>query len=159
LQEAFHWKLADLSETGIPADTALVYETLCFSNDNNALEVRSLARAGKTRFPQVQAARDAFFKDSLFMATGSWDHFAFDQNLQTAFRAYAFEYTKGLIPLGAFRLDLSKVQEADKIIFRSVPGNYMPETISVSSDLQNWNEVKGTKNGNDVVINTSGETP
>lgn len=159
LQEPFHRKLADLSEINIPADTALVYETLCFSNDNNALEVRSLARAGKTRFPQVQVARDAFFQDSLFVATGSWDRFAFDQNLKTAFRAYAFEYTKGLIPLGALRSDLGKVQEADKIILRSVPGDYAPGIITVSSDLQNWNEVKGTKNGNDVVINTSGKPP
>jgi hypothetical protein len=159
LQEPFHRKLADLPVMDIPADTALFYETLCFSNDNNALEIRSLERAGKTRFPAVQSARDAFFKDSLFMAAGSWDRFAFDKNIKTAFRAYAFEYTKGLIPLGALRLDMGKVREADKIILRSITGDYMPGIISISSDLKNWTEVKGTKDGNNLTINIPVKSP
>ncbi|NOX48110.1 MAG: hypothetical protein GXO89_14145 [Chlorobi bacterium] len=56
-----HRKIANLTETEIPDDAEALYEATVFSADNNALEVRSLFRSGKTNVPEVQNARNAFF--------------------------------------------------------------------------------------------------
>lgn len=158
LQEPFHRKLGDLAAIPVPEDAALIYETQCYRNDNNALELRSLERAGTTQFPEVQAARDAFFRDSIFISQGVWDRFAFDGEPNTAFKAYATEYTKGRISPGALRLDMGKPRLADRIVFRSVSTGYPADTAEASNDLSHWKSVKTDKIGKDLVISLPATT-
>ena len=151
--EPFHRKLGILNKTGLPpVSHAVFYENMCFGNDNNALEVRSLERAGKTRFPEVQAARDAFFKDSLFIATGSWDKFAFDGDTNTSFNAYASIYAKGAIQPGALRLDLGKPTVCDQIILRNIPQPYETGEVLFSDDLVTWHTAKAKRTADHLTI-------
>lgn len=137
--------LATLSKTELPKDAAALYETAVFAADNNAMECRSLDRAGKTAVPQVQAARDAFFYQETFLGRGLWDHFLFDNDQSTYF---AVSRDRGDLRVkgGCFRLDLGEVIPVDSIVIdvdnlwhlqplRYIEGNY----ASVSADLDKWN--------------------
>ncbi|CAG5003273.1 hypothetical protein DYBT9275_03117 [Dyadobacter sp. CECT 9275] len=149
----FHRKLGNLHKTTSPTTSQVMfYESMCFANDNNALEVRSLQRAGKTSFPEVQAARDAFFEDSLFVATGSWDKFAFDGDTTTYFNAYASIYTKGAIQPGALRLDLGKPTNCDQILLRNIPQSYETGEILFSNDLAKWQAAAARRIAHHLVI-------
>jgi hypothetical protein len=44
-----------------PENAEQLYEATIFKVNNNSLENQSVNRSGKTKIPQVQAARDAFF--------------------------------------------------------------------------------------------------
>lgn len=129
-------------------DTRALYEATAFAADNNALEVRSLQRAGKTGIPEVKAARDAFFGQEAFVQRGIWDKYLFDGNMDTGFwpsRKYGWDQrVKG----GCFRLDLGKECHVDSLIvkvrdmyamepFLTEEGNY----VQVSSDLKEWRNV------------------
>ncbi|GAB3917389.1 hypothetical protein [Larkinella terrae] len=151
-QEATHRKIGTLLPISRPSNYRLVYETMCFANDNNALEVRSLVRAGKTRYPEVQAARDAFFNDPTFVQTGSWDRYAFDGDTGTAFNAYASTYTKGVIPPGALRIDLQLPTRIDQLVLRQVPADYQPGSVAFSNDLVRWQSATTKRTRTDLHV-------
>jgi len=148
LKHAPHRKLANLEEVKTPEDTQALYEATCFAADNNALEVRSLKRSGRTNIPQVQKARDAFFKQPVFLKRGIWDKNLFDGDMQTGYwpsRKYSIDQK---IKGGCFRLDLGKVTDVDQIIIR-VPDDFSLQPLladegnyaEVSSDLKNWKTI------------------
>lgn len=85
LKHPWHRKLAVAKKTDFPQDAEALYEATCFAADNNALEARSLVRSGPTKFPAVQAARDAFLHQRTFVGRGLWDKYLFDGDLQTSF--------------------------------------------------------------------------
>ena len=85
LARPWHRKLGVLAPVALPPDAESLYEATCFAADNNALEVRSLARAGATKIPAVKAARDAFFSQSVFIGRGLWDRYLFDGQATTSF--------------------------------------------------------------------------
>ena len=140
-----HRKIVDMQETPIPEDAEALYEATVFAADNNALEVRSLLRSGKTLIPEVQKARDAFFNQPTFVNRGVWDKNLFDSNMKTGF-AVSKKYDYDLrLKGGAFRLDLGKSTYVDSLVihvpdyFELQPllyqeGNY----VDVSSDLNSW---------------------
>ncbi len=141
----FHNKLADLSETEIPEDVVALYEATVFAADNNALEVRSMQRSGKTSIPEVKAARDAFFEQASFTERGIWDKNLFDGDLNTGFWPTEKYKRDQRVDGGCFRLDLGEILNIDELLI-TVPnefalqpllvgeGNY----VEISIDLKNW---------------------
>lgn len=146
LKEKYHRKLGDLVSVNVPEDAENLYEATCFAADNNALEVRSLARSGPTRISQVQKARDAFFGHDLFVDRGLWDHFLFDGNLNTAFYpSRRWERNDCSLQGGSLRLDLGKVTKLDslKIIVGDEQAlqpfwSWQVIRLEISDDLKNW---------------------
>ncbi|WP_242083151.1 hypothetical protein [Aestuariivivens sediminis] len=145
LIKPYHRKVAELSETKVPDDAYSLYETTCFSADNNALEVRSLDRSGKTKIPQVQEAREAFVNQKVFQEKGLWDQFLFDDNSATGF--FASKRNNNIVSIkgGCFRLDFGEIVDIDRLVLE-VPDNYslLPLEqeegfyIETSSDLIHW---------------------
>lgn len=144
LKNKTHRKLAEFTEITIPKDANALYEATIFASDNNAMEVRSLQRSGKTNIPEVKAARDAFFKQKTFIERSVWDKNLFDGDLETRF----FPSTKIKTNRPAFRIDLGKVQHVDEIIvtlpdvfslspMKEAEGNF----VEISSDLKNWETI------------------
>lgn len=143
----YHRKLGDLQSCEVPADTEAIYEATCFAADNNALEVRELKRSGPTAIPQVQAARDAFFNQDIFVKREIWDKYLFDDDLKTAFsvniRWGAFDSDRA-----AFRLDLGQELELDSLVF-NIPDEFSLQPLkseegeyaSVSANLKDWTTV------------------
>ena len=138
-------RLADFSEIEIPKDAEALYEATVYSADNNALEVRSLKRSGKTAIPQVQNARDAFFDQPTFVKRGVWDKNLFDGDLKTGFwpsKKYDIDVR---VKRGALRLDLGKVSKVDSLVI-IVPDHFSLHPllqeegnfVEISTDLQNW---------------------
>lgn len=144
LKNKVHRKLGVFTEIPIPEDAEALYEATVFAADNNALEVRSLERSGKTSIPEVQAARDAFFNQEAFVDMGIWDKNLFDGDLTTGF----WPTKRYRTDRGGFRLDLGKIQQVDKLLI-TVPDVFslLPVKIAegiiaeISTDLKNWEEV------------------
>ena len=136
LKQAFHRKLADLATVAVPQDAAALYEATCFAADNNAMEIRSLARSGPTAIPQVQASRAAFLGQKLLTERGVWDHFLFDNDPNTFFRL-----SQNPIWDGALRIDTGKPIKIDQWVLRNVDATFKPEKAYVSADLKSWTEV------------------
>ncbi|MBW6533816.1 MAG: discoidin domain-containing protein [Mariniphaga sp.] len=144
LKDEFHRHLGSFKETEIPEDAETLYEATVFSTDNNALEVRSLERSGKTSVQEVKAARDAFFNQKAFVERGVWDRNLFDGDTTTGF----WQTRRYQTDRGCLRIDLGKIQEVDEIIltvpdmFSLLPilpdeGNY----VEISTDLKNWEQI------------------
>jgi len=141
-------RLADLVATEVPDDVEALYEATVFAADNNALEVRALQRSGTTEIPEVQAARDAFFNQSVFRARGIWDRFLFDDDPDTGFwpsRKYGVDQR---VRGGCFRLDLGEIVDKARITLHT-PDEYSLQPIlldeanwvEISADLVNWHRL------------------
>ena len=143
-----HRKLSDFKEVDIPKDADALYEVTVFSADNNALEVRSLLRSGKSNIPEVKAAREAFFNQKAFVNRGIWDKDLFDGNMNTGFwpsKKYDIDLR---VKRGTFRLDLGEQTDIDELVIRlpdyfslhpllPQEGNY----AEISSDLKTWETI------------------
>lgn len=150
VKEHWHRKLSDLAATVVPEDAGGLYESTVFSADNNALEVRCLDRSGPTAIPQVQAARDAFFNQEIFLERGIWDKHLFDDDPDTFF---AVCRRRGPVRMGggAFRVDFGERIEIDELVLEAgCEYNMQPlknhEAVRrcwVSADLKTWTPVKG----------------
>jgi hypothetical protein len=143
-------KLGDLQLADIPDNSGMYFEYNIFAADNNALEVRELQKSGATDFPSVQAARDAFFNDTIFIGMGLWDKYAFDGDLSTSFKVRRYFYRFMEQNNGAFRLDLGEVKSADSLVFKGVPADFDPKRVEVSPDLASWHTV-GYTTGNSAL--------
>jgi hypothetical protein len=133
LKQAFHRKFADLKPVDVPKDAEALYEATCFAADNNAMEIRSIARSGPTLIPQVQAARNAFLGQKLLVERGVWDRYLFDNDPNTFYRLI-----QGPIWDGAFRVDMGKITQIDQWVMRNVDDQFRPEKAYVSADLKTW---------------------
>ncbi|MBO4572792.1 MAG: hypothetical protein J5762_03385 [Clostridia bacterium] len=147
-------KLGSLSPCPVPENAEQLYETACFFTDNDALEKRSLLRAGKTNIPQVQAARDAFFKQDSYILRGCDCDSPFSGNEDAVFdvksRAYYnFDDRKGFrIDGGCLRVDLGDTVNADRIEIEYFDAHHSPEYMfdkqeptssgETSPDLSAW---------------------
>jgi hypothetical protein len=150
LKEQYHRKLGDLLPASVPADAESLYEATCFAADNNALEARSLVRSGPTKIPQVQKARDTFFKQELFMDRGLWDRYLFDGDLKTSFYPSRRQSRNDFrINGGSLRLDIGKSTRLDSIRI-TVDGEHGLQPykswealrLQVSDDLKNWSQIQ-----------------
>lgn len=146
----WHRKLAALAPASLPADAQALYEATCFAADNNALEVRALLRSGATAIPAVQAARDAFFLQRVFVGRGLWDRYAFDGDPATSF----YPSRRGgrdprLTPDAPLRVDFGEAITAEGIEL-TVPDQYSLQPMledeggtvaELSADLQRWTKI------------------
>jgi hypothetical protein len=141
LEAPWHRRIGGLEPCPVPPDAEALYEATCFAADSNALEVRSLLRSGPTAVPQVEAAREAFFRKPMFVNRGIWDRNLFDGRTDTAFIARLEGKT--------FRLDLGKALLLDAIVLKvrdrqaaDVSPGYdafaEDAAAEVSSDLAAW---------------------
>ena len=145
LQYASHRNLGELKPAALPSDAEALYEATCFSADNNALEVRSLARAGETNIKEVKAARNAFFNQQLFTERGIWDKNLFDGSEVTDF--YVSRLWGGDVRVngGGVRVDFGQIIELDSIKLIVGSENFLQPLKStenvdafVSADLLRW---------------------
>jgi len=146
----WHCKLGTLTPAALPADAEALYEATCYAADNNALEVRALARSGATQIPAVQAARDAFFNQHVFVGRGLSDRYLFDGDPATCF----YPSGRGRIdprndPEALLRLDLGAVLHPDTIEL-VIPDQYSLVDLregeggsraQVSADLKTWTTI------------------
>jgi len=160
---AWHRKLGDLRSLAVPADAEGLYEATCFAADNNALEVRSLARSGPTHVSQVQAARDAFFTHPIFVEKGIWDRNLFDGRMETRFNqapAWGGKPKNG----GALRVDFGAAVHIDRLLLRG-EGIQMPKEMQrelaaeVSSDLKTWQPTKISLQQNSISVDVPDRGP
>ncbi len=155
----YHRRLAGLSPVDVPSDAEAVFEAECFAADNDALEVRSLRRSGPTRLPAVQAARDAFFGDPVFVQKGIWDRFAFDGDRETAFkvRRYGSPGHYSVEPQ-VMRVNFGGILGADEIRLSGVEETYAPNAAEISKDLRTWTRVPMVRAGDTLTIDCHGAT-
>ena len=158
LKENWHRKLGDLQPAPIPEEAEALYEATCLAADNNALEVRSIQRSGTTNIPQVKAARDAFFNQSVFINKGVWDKYLFDSNYQTSYNElHRLRDYEG----GALRVDLGNITRIDEllIVLRGIDEAQSfvdnNELIAhISADLREWIPVPITISGARLSLDT-----
>jgi len=155
----YHRKLGDLSSyTVTPALASYLYEGSCFAADNNALEIRSLDRAGQSTIRTVNLARNAFFLDSSFTKLGLWDKNAFDGESNTYFSTNRVTSSKGTEAGGGFRLDVGRVEKIDQVVFESVTPDFDPRQVEISNDLHSWTTVPATSIGSNLTVNCPANT-
>ena len=136
LKQMFHRQLGDLKLVDVPKDAESLYEATCFAADNNAMELRSLARSGPSSIPQVQASRKEFLAQTLLVDRGVSDQYLFDNDPKTFFRL-----SQGPIWNGALRVDLGKLTQVDQWVMRNVDQEFKATEGFVSADLKNWIKV------------------
>ncbi len=149
LDQPWHRKLGDLIAKPVPEDAEALYEASCFAADNNALEVRSLQRSGPTSIPQVQASRDAFFEQELFVDRGLWDRYMFDGDENTSFYVSRRRGSGDLLKNGgSFRLDLGEELSLDELVIRVKDEQALQPFKSweamqaeVSTNLKDWEQL------------------
>ncbi|MFZ9933759.1 MAG: hypothetical protein ACO3G9_11265, partial [Chthoniobacterales bacterium] len=142
LKQPWHRKLAELSPAPLPADWEGLYEATLFAADNNALELRSLARSGPSRVPAVQQARREFLGQSLMQARALSDQYLFDGDPATVLDV--FVRNKDMrISDGCLRVDFAKALAFDRL---EIHTQALDSTLirnemlgaQFSRDLANW---------------------
>ncbi len=140
---------ADFERGDIPANAEQIFETAQFIIDNDSLEKRSLDRAGETKIPQVQAARDAFFSQERYALRGCESRFAFDGKDNTYFGKSYTNYGADIrMGNGCLRVDFGDIFDADEVVIeyldaeREDMDEFTPQVISEtahsSADLDTW---------------------
>jgi hypothetical protein len=149
LKETWHRKIADLTSCKVPDDAEALYEATIFSTDNNAFEIRELARSGETKTPQVKAARDALLEQPLFAARGIWARFMFDGNPETSFYVSRRQSKSPLVNGGSLRLDFGEAVAMDKLIIEVGSEHALQPWkseeavfLEISENLIDWQEIR-----------------
>lgn len=149
MSENYHRKLGDMLRVAVPDDAESLYEATCFAADNNALEVRSLERSGASSIPEVNRAREAFFRQELFKERGLWDKYMFDDDMTTSFYPTRRQArTDPRINGGSLRVDMGKLTSMDslKIYVGDEQGlqpfkSWEAITFEISADLKSWQQI------------------
>jgi len=150
LTQPWHRKLSDPTAVKLPDDAEALYEATCFAADNNALEARSLARSGGTKFPAVKSARDAFFNQHVFVGRGLWDRYLFDGDPETSFYvSNRWKVDPRITPDAPLRVDFGEGISPDRIEL-IIPDQYSLRELfeaeggfaaEVSTDLKSWTSI------------------
>lgn len=148
----YHHKIGYLSPFSLtPEEARYIYEGSCFSADNNALEVRSLQRAGQSQVREVNLARNAFLLDSTFIDQGAWDKYAFDGERNTFFKAGRTLASQE--KPGVFRLDLGRSEGVDQLVMEDANADFNPAMVEISVDLKHWTSCPAQKEPARLVVN------
>lgn len=144
LNEASDRHIADLHECPVPADMEALYYATVFSATNDCLEAQCMKRSGPTSIPQVQAARDAFFNQDMYVRREIDSRNLFDGDPGTAF-SIEQRWSDHVPENTSLMLDMGAVMQLDSLTLDSFDYYSMqPYKIFegaffyVSSDLQNW---------------------
>jgi hypothetical protein len=151
LSQPYHRFLTRLNQCEVPADAEALFEACCFVAGSDALEVRSLRRAGETRYGAVSAARDMLFAFPQFIEQGIWDRFMFDGDRATAFRAWRHDYWPGGKP-GVLRIDFSAPIALDELVLAGAPAGYEPRWSRASSDFRSWRALQVEQRGDHLLL-------
>ncbi|MFK7909179.1 MAG: hypothetical protein AB8F34_01110, partial [Akkermansiaceae bacterium] len=117
-RQSWHKRLGAPKVTAVPADAETIFETACFTADNDPLEVRSLRRSGPTKIPQVQKTRDIFLNQPIIAERGILQEYLFDGKPTV----YDFTRKRTRAPQErSFRLDLGKAQKVASIVLEAAP--------------------------------------
>lgn len=141
-------KLGRAASADIPKSLEKYYETVMFAIDNDALEARSLRRSGPTVYPEVQAARDAFFNQKTFKLRGCDNAYLFDGNRDTFYDGRSYETPPiRKVGDGCLRVDFGEILDVDTVeveyfdphtpVFE-VSAMVSPKDIDYSTDLEDW---------------------
>lgn len=144
--------LGTVTECAVPADAEALVEATLFALDNDSLEKRSLRRSGETKIPEVQAARDAFFRQRTYLLRGCDSEFLFDRNPDTFFDGSSKYYAGGLrVNGGCLRVDLGEIVDGDTVEIEyyatteqstyQIQPQSAPVSAELSSDLGAWTTV------------------
>lgn len=125
------------------------FESAMFAVDNDAYELRSLKRSGKTKYEAVQKARDAFFNQKTYKLRGCDSQYAFDSDPNTFFDARSHEAPLGhrKVNGGCLRVDLGDIYDVDVLEIEyfdtdnaryEVATQTVPEHFEYSADLESW---------------------
>ena len=126
-----------------------LYEADCFATDGHSLEMQSLIRAGKTKYPEVEAARNAFFGQEGYWIRGCDPEYMFDGKDETFYDARSRKYGRR-IKNGCLRVDLGKEILADSVrieVFAADEGsegcvpNVFPDLGQTSRDRVSWHDM------------------
>jgi hypothetical protein len=142
LKHPWHRKLADLNRIEVPADWVGLYEATVFSADNNALELRSLARSGPSAIPAVQHARQAFLDQALMTSRGISDQLLFDGDPSTVLAVFGSK-TDPRIADGCLRVDFAESIDFDVLqVHTQAPDRTLQQNLihgaQFSNDLSEW---------------------
>jgi hypothetical protein len=118
LKKSWHRKLGQLAPVSLPEDWAALYESTCYAANNNALEIRSLARSGPSKIPAVRKSRQAFLDQPLIKARALSDQFLFDGDTTTVFDIYTVGRDARLEG-GCLRVDFGKNLPLDRLILKT----------------------------------------
>lgn len=145
-EKPWHRKLADLTRGEVPSDWEALYEATCFATENNAFEIRSLKRSGRSDIPAVANARRAFLDQTLMKTRALWDRYLFDGDLDSVFDAIGIGRDIR-IGGGAMRLDFSKAVEMDHIRIHTQGNdrtliNILVSGAEFSRDLTSWTKAE-----------------
>jgi len=147
LKEDYFRKLGKLKPVKVPADAERIYETTCFTADNDGLEIRSRLRAGETKFKPVENARKLFFVDRNQILKGCGQKYLFDDSPYSTFKTNDIPVNGGV-----FRIDFGEPVIFDKLYIAKTPRDYYPGKADVSLDMIHWKEVKVIKDETTVGI-------
>ncbi len=142
LRQPWHRKLADLTTTQLPANWQGLYEATIFAADNNALELRSLARSGPSEIPAVQKARQEFLDQSLMKARALSDQYLFDGDPSTVLDVFVRNKDMRIAD-GCLRVDFAKPVTFDRIEIKTqaLDSTLIKNELlgaQFSRDLVNW---------------------
>ncbi|MBT8044662.1 MAG: DUF1080 domain-containing protein [Verrucomicrobiae bacterium] len=162
-RKSWHRRVGAPKVTDVPADAEMIFETACFTVDNDPLEIRSLRRSGPTRIPQVQKARQAFLDQKIIEERGILQDYLFD-NKPTV---YDFERKRVRAPQSRMlRIDLGKVTGVDSFLLEAALGAYavnpvvdQKQYVQVSADLKSWSMARLVQDGNNMRIECDPSKP
>lgn len=142
LQQPWHRRLAYLTTTELPADWQGLYEATLFAADNNALELRSLARSGPSKIPAVEKARKEFLDQSLMKARALSDQYLFDGDASTVLDVFVRNKDMRIAD-GCLRVDFAKPIAFDHIAIhtQALDSTLIRNELlgaQFSRDLVNW---------------------
>jgi hypothetical protein len=142
LKKPWHRKLADLTATEVPADWQGLYEATIFAADNNALELRSLARSGPSEIPAVKKARREFLDQKLMKARALSDQYLFDGDPSTVLDVHVRNKDMRVAD-GCLRVDFAKPISFDRLAIhtQAFDSTLIQNELSgaqFSRDLVNW---------------------
>jgi hypothetical protein len=114
-----------------------------------------LVRSGPSRIPRVKKAREAFFRQAVFVERGIRDRNLFDGDMATGFWPSRKYGSDRRVEGGCFRLDLGEVTDVHRIVLR-VPDEYSLQPllndegnyVEVSTDLRTWEYVNARRDKN-----------
>ncbi|MEJ6573368.1 MAG: hypothetical protein QNL39_15405 [Akkermansiaceae bacterium] len=158
-RKSWHTRIGAPKVTDVPADAETIFETSCFTADNDPLEIRSLRRSGETKIPQVQKARQAFLDQEIIAERGILQDYVFDGKPTV----YDFERKRVRAPENRnLRLDFGKPTKLDHLVLEAAPKTEATETkdvaitdqhiVEVSADLKTWTKASLSKNGRNIHI-------
>jgi len=156
-RESWHRKVGVPAASEVPADADELYETGCFSADNEPFEFRALARSGPTEIPQVKKARDEFVNQAIIAERGILGEYLFDGKPETV---YDMLSTREREPESRFlRIDLGKAQSLDHILLEAPAEGELKfakatdeRHAEVSADLKKWSPARLVQDGRNIRI-------